>query len=44
LKLLAQGRVLDVLKVFRLQNVIPSFEDETDALSSFQSRGYSTTP
>ena len=37
LKLLSpRGRVLDVLKVFRLLDVIPSFEDETNALASFQ--------
>jgi anti-anti-sigma factor len=36
LKLLSpRGRVLDVLKVFRLLDVIPSFEDETEALQSF---------
>jgi anti-sigma B factor antagonist len=39
LKLLSPcGRVLDVLTVFHLLDVIPSFEDETDALASFQSR------
>ena len=37
LKLLSpRGRVLDVLRVFRLLDVIPSFEDETNALASFQ--------
>jgi anti-anti-sigma factor len=39
LKLLSpRDRVLDVLKVFRLLEVIPSFEDETNALASFQLR------
>jgi anti-sigma B factor antagonist len=39
LKLLSpRDRVLDVLKVFRLLDVIPSFEDETNALASFQLR------
>ena len=37
LKLLRpRGRVLEVLTVFHLQNIIPSFEDETQALASFQ--------
>jgi anti-anti-sigma factor len=37
LKLLGPGgRVLDVLTIFRLSDVIPSFQDETDALASFQ--------
>jgi len=36
LKLLCpRGRVLQVLTVFRLLEVIPRFEDETQALSSF---------
>jgi anti-anti-sigma factor len=40
LKLLApRGRVLRVLMVFRLLDVIPSFEDESDALASFQPLG-----
>ncbi len=43
LKLLSpRGRVLDVLTVYRLLDVIPSFEDETNALTSFGLRGYST--
>ena len=33
----ASGNVLDVFKVLHLLNVIPSFEDETQALMSFQS-------
>ena len=37
LKLLrARGRVLEVLTVFHLQNIIPSFEDEAQALASFE--------
>ncbi len=44
LKLLSpRGRVLDVLIVFRLLDVIPSFEDETSALASFQPRTCSAT-
>jgi anti-sigma B factor antagonist len=44
LKLLSpRGRVLDVLTVFRLLDVIPSFEDETNALASFQPRICSAT-
>ena len=44
LKLLSpRGRVLDVLRVFRLLDVIPSFEDETNALASFQSGTCSAT-
>ena len=40
LKLLApRGRVLKVLRVFRLLDVIPIFEDETDALKSFRPQG-----
>jgi anti-sigma B factor antagonist len=45
LKLLSpQGRVLEVLRVFRLLDTIPSFEDETDALQSFRLRGSFATP
>ena len=41
LKLLSPcDRVLNVLTVFRLQNVIPRFEDEAQALASFQPLGY----
>ena len=41
LKLLSPcERVINVLTVFRLQNVIPSFEDEAQALASFQPLGY----
>ena len=39
LKLLGpRGRVLEVLTLFRLLETIPSFEDETQALASFQPR------
>jgi anti-anti-sigma factor len=45
LKLLSpRGRVLEVLKVLRLVDVIPSFEDETEALESFRPRGFFVTP
>ena len=41
LKLLCpRGRVLEVFKVLRLLKSIDSFEDETQALSSFRARGY----
>jgi anti-sigma B factor antagonist len=44
LKLLcACGRVLEVLTLFRLLDIIPSFDDETQAVASFP-RGYSTEP
>jgi len=37
LKLLCPyGRVLEVLTVFRLQEIIPSFDDEAEAQASFQ--------
>ena len=35
------GRVLAVLQVTRVLEIIPSFDDETQALASFQARGYS---
>ena len=38
------GRVLTVLQVTHLLEIIPSFDDETQALASFQARGYSATP
>jgi anti-anti-sigma factor len=38
------GRVLVVLKVIHLLEIIPTFEDEAEALASFQPRGYSATP
>jgi anti-anti-sigma factor len=45
LKLLSpRGRVLDVLRVFRLPQVIPTFDDETAALESFRSQDLLATP
>jgi anti-anti-sigma factor len=45
LKLLRpRGRVRTVLRVIRLPDIIPTFEDETQALASFQLRGYSAKP
>jgi anti-sigma B factor antagonist len=42
LKLLCpRGRVLAVMGVVHLLDIIPSFEDETQALASFRPRGYS---
>jgi anti-sigma B factor antagonist len=42
LKLLCPcGHVLEVLRTLHLLEVIPSFEDETQALASFRPRGYS---
>ena len=42
LKLLCpRGRVRAVLRVVRLLEIIPTFEDETEALASFRRRGYS---
>src|ERR1700720_3879595 len=38
------GRVLLVLKVIHLLEIIPTFEDEAEALASFHTRGYSATP
>ena len=41
LKLLCPcGRVLEVFRVLRLLKFIPSFEDETQALASFEPQGY----
>lgn len=37
------GRVLVVLRVIHLLRIIPSFQDEAEALASFQPRGYSAT-
>jgi len=37
------GRVLDVFRVLRLLDTIPTFDDEAQALASFQPRGYSAT-
>jgi anti-anti-sigma factor len=45
LKLLCpRGRVRAVLRVVRLPEIIPTFEDETQALASFRPRGYSAAP
>jgi anti-anti-sigma factor len=42
LKLLCpRGRVREVMRVTRLLDVIPTFEDETQALASFAPRSYS---
>ena len=38
------GRVLMILKVTHLVDIIPSFDDETQALASFQPRGFSAKP
>ena len=38
------GRVLAVLQVTRVLEIIPSFDDETQALASFRGRGYCATP
>ena len=39
-----RGRVLEVFKVVHLLDIIPSFDDESDALASFQPQGYAATP
>ncbi len=45
LKLLSPwGKVLDVLQALHLLEVIPSFEDEVQAVASFKSLGYSANP
>jgi anti-anti-sigma factor len=42
LKLLSpRGRVRAVLRVVHLPEIIPTFEDETQALASFRPRGFS---
>ncbi|HEX2666514.1 MAG TPA: STAS domain-containing protein [Candidatus Acidoferrum sp.] len=38
-----KGLVLEVFKVVRLLEAIPSFEDEAQALASFQSRGHAAS-
>lgn len=44
LKLLCpRGPVMEVLAVLHLPDIIPSFEDEAQALASFQPRGHSAT-
>lgn len=37
------GLVLEVFRVLRLLDAIPSFEDESQALASFRSRGYAAS-
>jgi anti-anti-sigma factor len=37
----ARGQVLMVLKVLHLLDIIPRFDDETQALASFRPRGFS---
>jgi anti-sigma B factor antagonist len=45
LKLLRPGgRVRTMLRVIRLLDIIPTFEDETQALASFRPQGYSARP
>jgi anti-anti-sigma factor len=45
LKLLSpRGRVLDVFAVFRLLELIPSFDNEIEALESFTPQGLFGTP
>jgi anti-anti-sigma factor len=45
LKLLCpRGRVRAVLRVIRLPEIIPTFENETQALASFRPRGSSAAP
>ena len=39
-----RGRVLEVLTVFRLLDIIPSFEDEAQALASFRPLRYFAQP
>jgi anti-anti-sigma factor len=38
------NRVLAVLQVTRVLEIVPSFDDETQALASFRARGYAATP
>ena len=38
------GRVRAVLRVVRLPDIIPTFEDEAQALASFRPEGYSAKP
>jgi anti-anti-sigma factor len=40
----ATGRVLDMFKVLHLLELLPCFEDESQALASFQSRSYAAKP
>lgn len=41
--LCARGLVLEVFRVLHLQQAIPSFEDEAQALASFTSRGFAAS-
>jgi len=41
--LIPSGRVLQVLNVFHLLDIIPSFDDEAEALASFGPRSYSAS-
>jgi len=38
------GRVRAVLRVIRLPDIIPTFEDEAEALASFRPQGFSARP
>ncbi len=38
------GRVLEVIRTLHLLEIIPTFEDETQALASFQPLGYFAKP
>ena len=38
------GRVRAMLRVIRLPDIIPTFEDEAQALASFRLQGYSARP
>jgi anti-sigma B factor antagonist len=45
LKLLCPcGRVLEVLRILHLLEIIPSFEDETQAVASFRPQSYFAKP
>jgi len=45
LKLLCpRGRVRAVLRVIRLPDIIPTFDDEAQALASFRPQGFSARP
>ena len=45
LKLLCpRGRVQTVLRVIHLPDIIPTFEDEAQALASFRPQGFSARP
>jgi anti-anti-sigma factor len=37
-------RVREVLRVMRLLSIVPTFEDEVEALASFRAIGHSATP